>query len=549
MPLPQSQVRELSSAPTRHSLQLDSFIEDHSGLLAGAILLAAFLVRVWAAWGTFLNSDEILNCLVADQRSWTLVYHASLHQADPPLLNLLLHAWFALGRSEFVLRLPSVIAGTAFCLVFYQWVSELLGTLAGWIALILVSFLPPMVLLSAEVRQYSFMLLLLASAALLTEQWFARKSAVRILLNSICLGLAILFHYSALLCAATIGIYSLVRLSIQGPRRLVFAWIIGDSGLAALFVFLYRTHISPLKASRAAPALEGWLRNSFYHPGHDNLLLFLVARTFGVFQFTFGQLAVGDVACVVFASAIVLLIRRRISTAPSGPAPPLLALFFVLPFLLNLLAATAGFYPYGGTRHSVFIAIFVIAGISAFVAYIINQRVLPGLAVAVLVVFLCVIFGRPHRPYMSRSDQSRAHMSQAVNFIEQKIPRTQPLIADYQTGLELTFYLCGPQPPEPDRSVPGFVTRQCAGHTIIVTSPENYIFNPANFPHTWNTMLGAYGATLGDSLWVVQAGWDANLLSELQSRPDFRDFHAQRFGRNISLFQMSLRTPVPASLK
>ena len=38
------------------------------------------------------------------------------------------------------------------------------------------------------------------------------------------------------------------------------------------------------------------LANSYFHRGHDHLLGFIFARTFGVLQYTFGQLAVGDIA-------------------------------------------------------------------------------------------------------------------------------------------------------------------------------------------------------------------------------------------------------------
>ena len=77
------------------------------------LLAAALAVRVWRASGTYLNPDEALHFSVANQATWWLTYTRSLILAHPPLLVLLLHAWRTVSSSEFMLRLPSILAGTA----------------------------------------------------------------------------------------------------------------------------------------------------------------------------------------------------------------------------------------------------------------------------------------------------------------------------------------------------------------------------------------------------------------------------------------------------
>src|SRR5689334_3940533 len=87
------------------------------------LLIAAGLVlRLRLAWLTFLNPDEALHYFLSHQPSLKLAYEASLTTAHPPLMILFLHYWCFLGRSEFVLRLPFVIAGTLFCWVMFLWV-------------------------------------------------------------------------------------------------------------------------------------------------------------------------------------------------------------------------------------------------------------------------------------------------------------------------------------------------------------------------------------------------------------------------------------------
>src|SRR5258708_22837583 len=141
-----------------------SYLQAHSGFVTGSVLLMAFLLRLWKASGTFLNLDEAMHFLAANKPSLAEAYYASLNLAHPPLLILLLNLWRKLGTSELVLRLPSVIAGTIFCWIFFKWLTRLLGPSTGWAGLILVSFLPPFVDVSSETRQYAILPCLLIAA-------------------------------------------------------------------------------------------------------------------------------------------------------------------------------------------------------------------------------------------------------------------------------------------------------------------------------------------------------------------------------------------------
>src|SRR5205823_1521320 len=135
------------AVPQRHPLS-----DDWVALL---VVAAGCLLRMRAAAGTFLNPDEALHFSVANQRSFWDAYHAGLTLAHPPLLILLLYFWRNVGMSEFVLRLPSVMAGTAFCWIFFKWLKTTMGSAVGLTGVIFVALLPTMVTLNAEIRQYS----------------------------------------------------------------------------------------------------------------------------------------------------------------------------------------------------------------------------------------------------------------------------------------------------------------------------------------------------------------------------------------------------------
>ena len=528
----------------------ESWFEARSNRIALLVIAVGLLVRLGAAWGTFLNPDEALHYLIANQASWRTAYLASLTTAHPPLLILLLYFWRILGASEFTLRFPSVLLGTAFCWAYFKWLTSVFGRTAGWIGFILVTFLPPMISLSAEVRQYMLMLLFITSAAYLLERSLARNSVGSMLLFSICLYLGLLSHYSGFLFAAAIGVYGLFRLiSGRSSVSLIAAWTSGQAGALGIAVFLYVSHISKQKGStQAMQAMEEWLRKSYYHPGHDNLFLFVLGRTFGVFQFIFGHLAVGDIAGLLFLIAVILLFRGKNVTTQSGTSAWQLGVLLFLPFVLNCLAAIMKVYPYGGTRHCVFLAIFGLAGVSFVFAEWACQQTARGVGVAILVVAVCNVFGAPHRPYMLRRDQSSQQMSQAMNAVRHEVPPTVPLFVDYQTSLLLNHYLCPQRAMSFDSSTANLQAFYCAGYRVISADPHTWRFDAQTFLIKWDELVRTDNLKPGDRVWVIQEGWDIKLAAELQNQfREFRGLHAESFGSDITMFELRVGQPIPGN--
>jgi len=574
-PLKNRPREELSSQKPALRGRWDVWIQQHSSEIAGLILALGFAVRLWAASGTFLNPDEAQHFLVANRTSLALAYKSSLTLAHPPLLIFVLYFWRYLGDSELVLRMSSVIAGILFCYVFFKWLEIILGRRAALLGLTFVCLLPPLVSLSAQVRQYSLLLLFMASAAYLYERALAEDSARLMVLFSISLYLAMLSHYSAMFFTASIGVYAAIRLAEKRDSlKVVIAWVVGQAGAFALLIFLYRTHISKLKGSSLAEqATEGWLRRSYFHPGQDHVLLFIAGRTFGVFQFIFGHHVIGDLMGLCFIGGVILLLRAGRAAAPGcpggrkpaveyastqepsaelrtagqpGPAVPArigpagwqLATFFLLPFALNCTAGLAGAYPFGGTRHSVFLVVFALAGISFFIAEIFRLRTAGSLAVTLAIVAACAAFGTPHQPYMTRADQGRVQMERSLAFIQQQIPRSVPLFVDVQTRMLLGYYLCRHQQTSAEAPHADFEVLQCGGYQLITANV--WLFEPTTFPDWYAEMIRTYGLKPGDALWVVQEGWGVGIGPKVAAMPEFKDLKIQSFGNNIQLFKLTV---------
>jgi len=529
----------------------NGWFDGHATQAAVGVTLLGFLVRLWAASGTFLNPDEALHFRLANQPSLDLAYKASLTASHPPLLTFLLYFWRAVGTSELWLRLPLILASVAFCWLFYRWLRNAAGDLAGFIGLLFVSFLPPIVLLSAEIRQYPLLLAFLAGALYFLDDSFTKQSSPRMAAFTLCLYLAMLSHYSAFLFAAALGIYALLRIFRERPpARLALVWTIGQLGALVLAIFLYKTHISKLGLGESRTALQGWmseffLRRSYFDPAHDNPLLFLVGHSFGVFQYCFGQLAVGDAAGVLFVVGVALLGGKNFPCGPTSSRR--LGIFLLLPFVVASVASLAHVYPYGGTRHVAFLIIPGVAGVSVAITQLTSRRWSRAVALASLIVVLCVLFGKARQPYIQRRDQSRAHMNDAIEFLRHKAGPPDLVFTDYESELVLGHYLCRQRPIEFEASTADFEIFSCDGVRVISAGYKaGTLFDSTNFFGSWNRLAETYRLRPGGTVWIFQAGWGVNLARDLQQQfAEFRDLGVKAFGNNIKIFKLTVGQPMP----
>ena len=522
-------------------------------MAATAVLLLGLLARLWAASGTFLNPDEALHYRLANQVSMALAYKESLTASHPPLLTFILYFWRVFGTSELWLRFPSIIAGMAFCWIFYKWLRNSAGDLAGLIGLTFVSFLPPIVLLSVEIRQYALLLSFLAAALYFLDESFAQNSLGRMAAFSLCLYLAMLSHYSAFLFATALCFYALCRFfAARFGMNLIMAWAAGQIGALALAIFLYKSHISNLGVGESRTALQGWmsdffLRRSYLDWAHDNPVLFLVGHSFGVFQYFFGQLAVGDLMGLLFLMGVVLLVRRQ-------PLPEQqrrsrrLGIFLLLPFAIGAAAALAHVYPYGGTRHIAFLIIPGIAGVSVAIATLAAERWQRGLAITAFIVLACIAFGKTRPPRIERTDQNLRNMLSAIEFLKQNVKPSDFIFTDYQTDLILGHYLCH------QRSIffqpaPGmFEQFSCGGSRVVSEDYRLWQFWASNFPQAWQRMLEDYKLKPGQTVWIIQAGWGVDLPQDLQRHfAEFRSLQFESFGKNILIFKLLVGNCLSAS--
>jgi hypothetical protein len=360
--------------PVRSPGTLEAWLSTHGGTAAVVLVVLGFLVRMLAARRSFVIADELLHADVAGAGSLGEVYRASLEHAHPPLFFLLLHFWKGIVGVGWQLCWLSVAFATLFLWAGYRWTRALLGPATALAALALFALLPQLVLLTAEVRGYSLMLLLSAAALAAIERGIAAASPRWLIAAAALAGLALLTHYAAARLVTVIFVYGSVRLlSARVPVRLGAAWVGSQAALGALFLFLFARQVSRLRGgSLESHAQADWLKASYFRPGEESAATFVVRQTRAFFDFLMMSSWAGIAAFLLVALAIGWLALRK------SPAAVLLS----LPFLLAAAGGLLRVYPYGGSRHSIDLALYACAAIALVLTRVARERLWTGLLLA-----------------------------------------------------------------------------------------------------------------------------------------------------------------------
>lgn len=134
-------IRQLSAQP-------------YSGI---ALLLLAFILRIVFLGQESLWNDEALT--LGDALKPLNVIVGQRWDPHPPLYYLLMHFWMELGRSETIVRFPSVLFGTISVPAIFLLGRRLFSRQVGWLAALLLAVAPLAVWYSQEARMYALVAL------------------------------------------------------------------------------------------------------------------------------------------------------------------------------------------------------------------------------------------------------------------------------------------------------------------------------------------------------------------------------------------------------
>jgi hypothetical protein len=508
------------------------WIDAHAGLLALAIILAGGALRVYVAGLTCLDGDEAWHAISANQETLAESFLRSRDHTHPPLLILALHYWMYLGHSELLLRLLPILAGTASLWFAFRWLRELASIGAALLGVTLLSFCPMLIVLTSEVRQYSFLLLFQFAALYYLERMLKEQNAWLALTHALFLALALLSHYSAIWLIVAAGAYVLQQ-AARGrlPRNVTRTWLLSQVPLALAGLYLYLTHIANLELTST-----GWVEYGFYHLGKEDVTAFLLSGTVFVFNYLFTLGVVGNVMLGLYLLGLIFIVRGDCLPGRKGSA-----LLFLLPIVLGGLAGIIHIYPYGGSRQDAYLYPFVVAPIVVSAAFV--GRHFPALLlVAMLALTLAwTIKGvAAFAPDGSRRNGPQV-MPAAMEYIETSVPPDALIFCDRHSYCVLSFYLGEARPSM--TMEPEYLQSRCgARRTMAPRAAWEFT------AHDWNSYLEQmardHDLRPGDSIWVFHFGWTDLPRSRaiLHSLPDSSQATLKSLSETIFMFRVELPT-------
>jgi hypothetical protein len=509
------------------------------------LLLAGLIVRLISAHSKFLNADEAMHYLLATQPTVAEAYRASLGTAHPPLLILFLHYWAMISRAEFFLRLPLVVAGTAAAWFVYAWLREVTDCATGLIALSLLLFSPALIYASAEVRQYALLLGFMAATLYLLDRAFMTGSPGVMLASAMTLYLALLTHYAAMIFAASIAIYGLLRIADMRPKSsLLAAWAGTQAGGVAIAAVLWTTHISVIRhRALTQDVAQSYLRSSLFHRGQENVLVFLARANLRLFHFLFSEGLVSVLGMLLFVTGIVLLLGADNSASQSrSPNSRQLGILLALPFVINCAASLAGVYPYGGTRHDSYLAIFAMPAIAVAIArWKPSRKWVTPLAIAIALA-ICNFTVVPAGSYVRPENQKKELMEQAVAYLKASATPESIILTDYESGLLLSYYGCGTDITHSGQLTEYFYMSRCGHYQSASLLPRSWVFRADTFPMQVQALAKSAAVPFrSQETWLFQAGFIVDRQPEFQALlGQYGCESPHKFGANILVCKIEL---------
>jgi hypothetical protein len=359
-----------------------AFIVRHGKMIALVLVAAALALRVPGTMTWWLNPDEGIYFSLVTQPTMDLFWAEVADNAHPPLYYLILRAVGFFTTDFLWFRALSLVTGSVAVFALWECGRRMVAgrplreTLTGLAAAALLVASPPAIALSQVMRPYMLQLALVAGALALLLG-YARAPSRRGLAAYVAVTvLALLTHYSSVLALGALGgvtLYVLRESTLprNARRELALAYLIPLGVVAGMYLL----HLKGLAASNTADeALEGWLSFYLVTSPREAWLAFVGLQT------TVGGRGLGGPFTVLMLATFLTAAAGR-EWLPVVVAGSALA--------VGLVAAAAGVYPMGATRHSTWMLAFTLPAMAWTLGLVFStgrRAVLGAAAAAVLFV-------------------------------------------------------------------------------------------------------------------------------------------------------------------
>ncbi len=484
-------------------------------------------MRLVDSGSCYLNPDEAAHFDAARASGWIGAFESSLELAHPPLFILVLHGILFLGRTELILRLPSLIGGTAALCLTFAWLRRSLGAVPALAGLGFMALSPAAISASTEVRQYGLLLCFVCGALYATERTFAERSTTWAIAQGLCLAGALLTHYTAVVVILSLGLYVLIRSFLEKvPRSILFTIGVSQVVLASLLGWLYFGQVRRLIPFGPGTSMD-YLQRYYYAPARESLHRFVWRTISGTFSYAVGIHRLALAFMLVFLAGLVALLAGRTKV------PRLMALLVISPFAIGFGAAVAQVFPFAGSRHQTYLLPFLAAGIAAAFFWLPRGLAVPFLLMGAILAPLWVAHTAPDN---NTRVMPKRDMTAAIEYVGRMVPPGAPLFVDYQTRQLLRYYLARNNTTlDALRSKEG-VEEQLGSYRVVVPKQYVWAFRPDEVLEQVTDSARTLGMPPSDPLWVFSAAWgEPSLGSRL---PTEGNREVKEFGR-ISVIKAS----------
>lgn len=264
--------------------------------LAIFCIAASLIARVAVGIGQPLWLDEAWTGAIAGQSDFEHLIQQVYLDVNAPIFYVLMYGWVKLfGMSNFVLRLPSLLFGSAAALLIVVSYIPKMSSDVRWVWAALLATWFPGVWESQDARCYGLLLLVCTAQTIVFVRLLSVPTLRAASCWTACSAVAVLTHYDAIFITACQGLIYVAMCREQALRTWPAALIFGP-------VFGWLAYHFPRIVQFADPAV------AWYNP-------LSLSDTDQVFRYLFGTLAVPCWLAIVGLLAIHVRIRKRVEAA------------------------------------------------------------------------------------------------------------------------------------------------------------------------------------------------------------------------------------------